>query len=288
VISTHKLVVKRGVWQWVQCMLICVGLAGCALPPPEGELVVPNTGSQAVDPSTVVEPSKSVFRVIEYPLVEQSTDNPNHPGFAEHAMQAVGNRRAGFGFLHPVDIVEAPNEALAPYGYQISHSSSAPFSTYVISYHGAPIVQDITRFWQIDHPGVEDFYLVAETLSGDLIAASNGSVETLVSAPQPVDNRLAYAGEGMPMLSGGTEAASAGSDTIFQQEIEGKTLALYHRERLVHLSYDGGELHNTYDAVVYAGGPESAMYNPDASGRLMWFYALRDGLWYYVEAGMME
>lgn len=288
-ISTHKLVTtKRGVWQWVQCLLVSAALAGCAIPPPEADFVVPNTGAQVVDPSTAVEPSQSVFRVMEYPLVEQSTDNPNHPGFADRAMQAVADRRAGFGLFRPVDIVEAPNKAIAPYGYELSHSTTAPFSTYVLSHNGTPVVLDITRFWQIDHPGVADVTLIAETLSGDLIAASNGSVETLVSAPEPVDHRLAYAGEGAPMLAGGTDAVSTAPGTILQQEIDGKTLALYHRDRLVHLSFDSEELAFTYDAVIYAGGPESAMYNPGASGRLMWFYALRDGLWYYVEAGMME
>ena len=225
---------------------------------------------------------------MEYPLVEQSTDNPNHPGFADRAIQAVAARRAGFGLFRPVDIVEAPNQAMAPYGLALSHSTTAPFSTYVLSRNGEPVVLNITRFWQIDHPGMENVYLIVETLSGDLISASNGIVETLVAAPEPVDHRLAYAGEGVPMLAGGTEAASVAPGTIIQQEMDGKALALYHRDRLVHLSFDGKPLPFTYDAVMYAGGPESAMYNPGASGKLMWFYALRDGLWYYVEAGMME
>lgn len=282
---------RKNSFRWLQFLLIGIMLAGCAVPPPAASVTIPNTGA-AQDPAlaaeiAALETSASIFRVIEYPLVEQSTDNPDHPAFADRAIQAVAARRAGFGLFRPVDIVEAPNQMLKPFGYEIAHSDVPPFSSYVLFHQGAPVVRDISRFWQVNAGSAEEFVLVMETLTGEVLAASNGSVDLIVAADAEVeDRRLVYAGDASLLPIG--NAASAVSGAIYQQEIGGEPLVLYHRDRLAQLSYAGQELAYTYDAVMYAGGPESAMYNPGSSGRLMWFYALRDGLWYYVEAGLIE
>lgn len=69
------------------------------------------------------------------------------------------------------------------------------------------------------------------------------------------------------------------------QVVGGKPFFFFTRDGLTHLNYAGRDLLYTYDQVIHGGSGEAALYNPGSSDQLVWFYALRDGLWYYVEAG---
>ncbi len=54
------------------------------------------------------------------------------------------------------------------------------------------------------------------------------------------------------------------------------------------VSYNGTVLEQEYDQVIHYACCEPAAFNPGFSERMVWFFALRDGMWYYVEMGVYE
>ena len=54
----------------------------------------------------------------------------------------------------------------------------------------------------------------------------------------------------------------------------------------IYVSYAGQVLPYTYEAVVHNQCCEAALFNIAANGDMIWFHALKDGVWYYVEAGV--
>ena len=51
------------------------------------------------------------------------------------------------------------------------------------------------------------------------------------------------------------------------------------------ISYDGEVLPVNYDEVIHYRCCEPAAFNVGGSEQMVWFYARRDGAWYYVELG---
>ena len=56
----------------------------------------------------------------------------------------------------------------------------------------------------------------------------------------------------------------------------------------IHMHYAGSDLSHSYDRVVHEQQGSTEIFNPGGNGRIAWFYALRDGLWYYVEVGQFK
>lgn len=56
----------------------------------------------------------------------------------------------------------------------------------------------------------------------------------------------------------------------------------------VRLFYGGKELPYSYDEVVHYRCCEPSIYNPTSNENMIWFYALKDGFWFYVEAGIYD
>jgi hypothetical protein len=54
------------------------------------------------------------------------------------------------------------------------------------------------------------------------------------------------------------------------------------------MSYGGHTLPNTYESVVHNRCCEAAIHNVEAGPDTVWFHALRDGIWYFVEAGVSD
>ena len=50
--------------------------------------------------------------------------------------------------------------------------------------------------------------------------------------------------------------------------------------------YAGKVLDQQFDDIAHYQCCEPAMFNPNSNNYLIWFYAVRDGKWYYVEAGI--
>ena len=62
----------------------------------------------------------------------------------------------------------------------------------------------------------------------------------------------------------------------------------FEQDCLVRMSYGGKTLPNTYESVVHNRCCEAAIYNVKAGPDTVWFHALREGVWYFVEAGVYD
>jgi hypothetical protein len=70
------------------------------------------------------------------------------------------------------------------------------------------------------------------------------------------------------------------------QVVGGRPLYFFEDDGRIHLSYDGETLPVSYDEVIHNQCCEPAMFNLQGNENMTWFHALRDGTWYYVEAGV--
>lgn len=266
-------------------------LSGCGAAPSTLALI-PSTGQGMA------------FHIYEYALVEQSTDNPASSTFQARVPEAIASGGAAYGTPRPADALAAPNRLLVPAGYLLSLNPSPPFSAYALYHDGVLVQRDITR---ID-PAVQDasgtFTLTVETLTGERMVVSpngvvpwqgdtNGGEKGPEAAAGTIDNAfidepLVYAGAG-PLLEGPAgRAAEAPIEGVllYQNTIGAETFTLYNQDGIVHVRYAGRDLSNVYDQVISGQSGATSSYNPGGNGSMVWFYALRDGLWYYVEAGL--
>ena len=65
--------------------------------------------------------------------------------------------------------------------------------------------------------------------------------------------------------------------------IDGKPFFFFRRAGKIHAWYDGQELPMDWEAVIHYRCCEPAAFNVESSPGALWFHALRDGVWYYVE-----
>lgn len=279
----------------------------------------------------------AAFEITEFPLVEQSSDNPTHPEFIQHVPEHGLARR----LAQPAAAMEGPNHDLAAFGYRLALSVAAPYHIYTL-YQGEQIVQeDILTFWPVTlNAAGSDFLLPFETLDGDRKVASRGAISDWpggglqkTSPPVFIGDRLAYAAvsdsqvsvqaggqvlylrpdtlirgaltgtpgrlstwdghwalelDGRVILDGQDLNTSLQAEHIFLWHmIDGQPFCLFSKDGLAHASYAGQNLPYTYDAIVAGNTPESALFRPASGNNVVWFFALRDGLWYYVEAGRL-
>ncbi len=57
---------------------------------------------------------------------------------------------------------------------------------------------------------------------------------------------------------------------------------------VVGVSYATWDLPQQYDEVIHYRCCEPSMFNPAGNDTMVWFWARRDGVWYYVEAGAYQ
>jgi len=80
-----------------------------------------------------------------------------------------------------------------------------------------------------------------------------------------------------------------GHDAVFCYRIlHGWPLYLFTRDNKVRMFYGSAELPYSYDDVKRGWGCEAELLSPDGNDHMVWFYARRDGWWYYVEAGVYK
>lgn len=70
--------------------------------------------------------------------------------------------------------------------------------------------------------------------------------------------------------------------------LNGQPLYFYVKNGLTHINYAGKNAPYAYDVVVHQNSGATAIFNPGGNENTVWFYALRDGVWYYVEAGVNQ
>lgn len=308
--------------------LAALGLAGACGP-------AAMAGVRTVPVSTAR--TKVHLTVEEYPMVEQSSDNPTHAQFIEHLPPAVTARRADWRSAKPEDAIHLPNQALNLFDYRLAMNPHVPFRAYAL-YQGEQLVQaNILHFWPVTlNAAGDDFLLPFETLAGDRLVASRSglsgwpgidSQET--SPPVFIGDRLAFAAidnsqvsvqaggqvlyslpeltpsvpgrlvswsghwaletDGNVIVDGQSLNESLQSERIFQwQTIHAEPFFFYTKNGLTRMNYAGRSLPYIYDQVITGDTPETALFRPGGNEHMVWFFALRDGLWYYVEAGVFE
>jgi putative hemolysin len=91
------------------------------------------------------------------------------------------------------------------------------------------------------------------------------------------------------IMDGQDLGADRGYDAAFGFSlIQGQPFYFFVQEERVRLSYSGRTLPQSYDQVFHNQCCEAAIHNIEALGDTVLFHALRDGVWYLVEAGVYE
>ncbi len=94
---------------------------------------------------------------------------------------------------------------------------------------------------------------------------------------------------GMLIVDGQIVNQEWGYDEIFGcQELNGRPFYFFVQDGQTCLSYGGETLPVSYDYVYHGMCCEPAAFNVGGNDRMVWFYALRDGLWHYVELGAFD
>lgn len=96
-----------------------------------------------------------------------------------------------------------------------------------------------------------------------------------------VDGQVIVNGEGLEQELGYNE--------IFGWRLlNGQPFYFFRKENTIGVSYAGQVLPYQYDEVIHHRCCEPAAFNVVGNEAMVWFHALRDGLWYYVEMGVYQ
>ena len=80
-----------------------------------------------------------------------------------------------------------------------------------------------------------------------------------------------------------------GVDEVFHcVTFQGQPLFFFEEDRQVSISYGGETLPISYDRVPHYWCCEPATFNVKSNEHMLWFYALKDGIWHYVEMGVYD
>jgi len=95
--------------------------------------------------------------------------------------------------------------------------------------------------------------------------------------------------DGKLIMDGKSLNKELGFNEIFDwQVIQGEPFFFFQKEKggSYSMMYAGQQLEQQYDEIVHYQCCEPAAFNPGGNAYMTWFYASRDGKWYYVEAGI--
>lgn len=95
--------------------------------------------------------------------------------------------------------------------------------------------------------------------------------------------------DGTLIVAGANINLKEGYDEIFHfRMIEGKPFFFFKQAGKVGISYGGEVLDVGYDEVIHYTCCEAGAFDIRSNEKMVWFYALRDGKWHYVELGRFE
>jgi len=93
--------------------------------------------------------------------------------------------------------------------------------------------------------------------------------------------------DGQVLVDGKSLNEELGYDEIFGwQLLGGQPFYFFRMDSRVGISYGGQVLPYQYDEVIHYRCCEPAAFNVAANESMVWFHALRDRIWYYVEMGI--
>ena len=95
--------------------------------------------------------------------------------------------------------------------------------------------------------------------------------------------------DGQVIVDGQDLNGELGYDEIFAwQLLDGQPFYFFKQGAQVGVSYAGQTLAPRYDDVVHYECCEPAAFNVTGNGTMVWGYALRDGMWDYIEMGVYK
>jgi len=93
--------------------------------------------------------------------------------------------------------------------------------------------------------------------------------------------------DGQVIVDGRSLNEELGYQEVFAwQLLNGQPFYFFKKGGRIGVSYAGQTLAPRYDEVIHYRCCEPAAFNVAGNGTMVWGYALRDGLWYYVEIGV--
>ncbi|MEJ2208591.1 MAG: hypothetical protein P8129_06085 [Anaerolineae bacterium] len=103
------------------------------------------------------------------------------------------------------------------------------------------------------------------------------------------DGRWVVEANGMLIVDGAVVNQELGYEEVFGcQELNGQPFYFFVEGGKTYLSYGGETLPLAYDDVFHGRCCEPAAFNTAGNEHMVWFYALRDGFWHYVELGAYD
>jgi hypothetical protein len=88
------------------------------------------------------------------------------------------------------------------------------------------------------------------------------------------------------IMDGQDLGQALGYDAAFGfRRLGGQSFYFFEQDGLVGISYRGRVLPDLYEQVFHNRCCEAAIHNVEAGPDAVWYHALRDGVWYWVEAG---
>jgi hypothetical protein len=257
-----------------------------------------STGPSAQNPRVGLgKPASRGIVVNEYALTEQSTDNPTHLAFFARVPEAISAQRRGVLGASTAELIALPNRVLERFGYQLAPNQAPPFSSFTLLHSGALVTPLILHFWPaaLTASG-KDFLFPFETVNGERLIAStqgisawpdehaNDSALNLPAGDTLIVQRSS-APASLPRPLSQRPPAGTPARPIYTQLLGNQSFSVYTRDDQVHLRGGEHDLAYFYDQVIHDQTGELASFNPAGTPAIAWFFALRDGVWYYVEAG---
>lgn len=100
------------------------------------------------------------------------------------------------------------------------------------------------------------------------------------------DNHWVLEVNGMLVVDGKIINQEKGYSEVFDWLLlNGKPFYFYVWDGKTYLSYDGQTLPLVYDRVFHKACCEPAAFNVGSNDQMVWFYAVKNGTWHYVELG---
>jgi hypothetical protein len=91
---------------------------------------------------------------------------------------------------------------------------------------------------------------------------------------------------GLLVIDGEVQNEKLGYQEIFGWSLRnGQPFYFFRKDGKIGMSYQGQPLPTQFDDVIHDRCCEPAAFNPGSSPNLVWFYALKNGIWEYVELG---
>ncbi len=210
--------------------------------------------------------------VEEYPVVSKDLDTPNHFEFNQRILPAVLERRKIWRGQIAERRVEAANQALARFGYRLQLTDEPPRRRHDL-YRGDTLVQaNISTVWPISVAASgSDFALLIEDERGRRSWNGHWVLEV----------------DGQVIIDGKNLNEELGYEEIFAwQLLAGQPFYFFRKGGRIGVSYAGQTLAPRYDDVIHDKCCEPAAFNVAGNGTMVWGYALRNGIWNYIEMGV--